>query len=103
MSGVLIPSLSLKACCHVNRDNGILSSISLAPLAGSLAAPSVSRPLDIEEGSSLCEVLGRPQRRWLDETLDAVQEAPVKLIVSGSVVFGSPLSNDTMGPCSGAR
>jgi hypothetical protein len=46
-------------------------------------------------------VLGRPQRKWLDDTLDAVQEAPVKLIVSGSVVFGSPLSNDTDGPCSG--
>ena len=49
----------------------------------------------------VAQVLGRPQRKWLDDTLDAVQEAPVKLIVSGSVVFGSPLSNDTDGPCSG--
>jgi len=57
----------------------------------------------MEEDSSLCEVMGRQQRRWLDETLDAVQEAPVKIIVSGSVVFGSPLSNDTKGVCSGAE
>lgn len=70
---------------------------------GSLAEPSISRPLDMEEESSLCEVLGRPQRAWLEETLDAVQEAPVKLIVSGSVLFGSPLSNGTMGACGGAR
>ena len=54
------------------------------------------------QGAVTAQVLGRPQRKWLDDTLDAVQEAPVKLIVSGSVVFGSPLSNDTDGPCSGA-
>ena len=52
-------------------------------------------------GVVVAQVLGRPQRKWLEDTLDAVQEAPVKLIVSGSVVFGSPLSNDTDGPCSG--
>ena len=70
---------------------------------GSLAEPSISRPLDMGEESSLCEVLGRPQRAWLEETLDAVQEAPVKLIVTGSVLFGSPLSNGSMGACGGAR
>jgi len=47
--------------------------------------------------------LGRPQRAWLDATLDAVQEAPVKLIVSGSVVFGTPIRNGTVESCSGER
>ena len=49
------------------------------------------------------QVLGRPQRAWLDATLDAVQEAPVKLIISGSVVFGTPIRNGTVESCSGER
>lgn len=59
-----------------------------------------------EEDSSLCEVLGLQQRAWLDGAL-AASAAVVKVVVSGSVLFGStPLeepaaANDWEGRCSG--
>lgn len=61
-----------------------------------------------EERSSFCELLGAPQRRWLERVL-ASSRAPVKLIASGSVLFGSSglgsnnADNDWRGWCSGGR
>jgi len=42
------------------------------------------------------QVLGRPQRQWLKAALTA-SEAPVKLLVSGSVVLGNPTWRDAEG------
>ncbi|EFN59092.1 hypothetical protein CHLNCDRAFT_137864 [Chlorella variabilis] len=59
-----------------------------------------------EEDSSFCELLGPRQRAWLDGVL-AEARAPVKLIASGSVLFGSTglgensKENDWTGRCSG--
>lgn len=55
-----------------------------------LARPNGSEPLDVQQSSPFCEVLGRTQRRWLRR---AVREsvAPLKLFVSGSVLLHNPL------------
>jgi hypothetical protein len=42
------------------------------------------------------QVLGRPQRQWLRAAL-AASDAPVKLLVSGSVVLGNPTWRDARG------
>ena len=105
------PDHALEGAVHTNP----IPSLNLHPVPSPSLRPSPSpslspNPIPIPNALAtililtptlLAQVLGRPQRAWLDATLDAVQEAPVKLIVSGSVVFGSPLSNDTVGPCSG--
>lgn len=63
---------------------------------------------EAEEDSSFCEVLGPQQRAWLDRVLSA-STAPVKLIASGSVVFGSSglgnnsQENSWQGYCSGGQ
>lgn len=49
--------------------------------------------IDTEQGAPFCDVLGRPQRSWLRNAL-AVSNAPLKLIVSGSVVLGNPVWQD---------
>ena len=59
-----------------------------------------------EEASPFCEVLGPRQRRWLDQVLSG-SRAPLKVIASGSVLFGSTglgenaAENDWQGRCSG--
>ena len=71
------------------------------------------QPRDVEQGaeqseedSPFCELLGPQQRAWLESTL-AARTAPVKLIASGSVVFGSTglqensADNEWTGRCSG--
>lgn len=73
---------------------------------GSLHASNTDFAAQTEERSSFCEVLGAPQRRWLERVL-ASSRAPVKLIASGSVLFGSSglgsnsADNDWRGWCSG--
>eukprot|EP00200_Dunaliella_tertiolecta_P004176 CAMPEP_0202341118 /NCGR_PEP_ID=MMETSP1126-20121109/2261_1 /ASSEMBLY_ACC=CAM_ASM_000457 /TAXON_ID=3047 /ORGANISM="Dunaliella tertiolecta, Strain CCMP1320" /LENGTH=624 /DNA_ID=CAMNT_0048931911 /DNA_START=143 /DNA_END=2017 /DNA_ORIENTATION=- len=42
----------------------------------------------LEEDSPICEMLGSQQRVWLEKQL-AASTAPLKLVASGSVVFGS--------------
>ncbi|KAJ7525401.1 hypothetical protein O6H91_17G049000 [Diphasiastrum complanatum] len=46
------------------------------------------------DGSSFCEVLGQDQRLWLEEQL-LNSDAPLKLLVSSSVILGNPLGH----PC----
>eukprot|EP00613_Pedinella_sp_CCMP2098_P076997 CAMPEP_0171939682 /NCGR_PEP_ID=MMETSP0993-20121228/36516_1 /TAXON_ID=483369 /ORGANISM="non described non described, Strain CCMP2098" /LENGTH=601 /DNA_ID=CAMNT_0012581575 /DNA_START=397 /DNA_END=2202 /DNA_ORIENTATION=+ len=46
---------------------------------------------DEQQGSPHCEVLGRQQRAWLRGALEA-STAPLKLLVSGSVLLGNPVS-----------
>ncbi|KAI7841581.1 hypothetical protein COHA_004751 [Chlorella ohadii] len=73
---------------------------------GRLAPRDVQYPEQAEQDSSFCELLGWEQRQWL-ETVLAASTAPVKVIASGSVLFGStPLDNNTaenqwQGRCSG--
>lgn len=42
------------------------------------------------QDSPFCEVLGREQRAWLQRELDT-STASLRLIVSGSVMFGRPV------------
>ena len=46
-----------------------------------------------------CDMLGQTQWRWLEEAL-AGSSAPLKLVVSGSVLFSNPLR---VNPCSGSE
>ncbi|KAH9533048.1 hypothetical protein CY35_18G030200 [Sphagnum magellanicum] len=57
--------------------------------AGHLHEASGSAVIDGRAESPFCEVLGREQRLWLQDTLSQ-SEAPLKLIVSSSVVLGNP-------------
>lgn len=64
---------------------------------GSLHLRDVAYAAQTEEASPFCEVLGSQQRRWLDALLSA-SSAPVKVIASGSVLFGSSgLGNNSEG------
>ena len=91
------------ACNASSPDYG---SLPLVLRGGQPAAPDPANATEMEEASPLCEVLGPRQRRWLDLAL-AASRAPIKLIVSGSVVLGSsPLeanseANGWEGQCSG--
>lgn len=73
---------------------------------GSLQPRDTGQAVQTEEDSTFCELLGWPQRQWLDRVLGS-SSAPVKVIASGSVLFGSsPLDNNTaenswQGRCSG--
>lgn len=49
--------------------------------------------------SSMCEVLGPQQRRWMAEHL-AASTAPLTLVLSGSVLLGSVGFRDRKGECS---
>eukprot|EP00241_Pyramimonas_parkeae_P003592 CAMPEP_0114237380 /NCGR_PEP_ID=MMETSP0058-20121206/7357_1 /TAXON_ID=36894 /ORGANISM="Pyramimonas parkeae, CCMP726" /LENGTH=654 /DNA_ID=CAMNT_0001349413 /DNA_START=109 /DNA_END=2073 /DNA_ORIENTATION=+ len=53
--------------------------------------PDGSEPRDMRQESPFCEMLGGQQRRWLEEALRK-SNAPLKLVVSGSVVLGSATS-----------
>jgi phosphodiesterase/alkaline phosphatase D-like protein len=53
----------------------------------------VAEAADTEEDSTFCELLGRRQRAWLESVLNA-STAPVKVLASGSVVFGSSGLNE---------
>jgi hypothetical protein len=57
---------------------------------GILVEPDGSEPLDAYQTSPFCDVLGRNQMRWLRQTI-AESAAPLKVIVSGSVLFYDPL------------
>lgn len=46
--------------------------------------------VDEPSNSSFCEILGEQQRRWFEDALLG-SEAPLKLVVSSSVVLGNPL------------
>ena len=87
MKRLLVPSL-LPPCCR------------LAPRDTQDAAQT-------EDASTFCEVLGPRQRRWLDQVLSG-SRAPLKVIASGSVLFGSTglgenaAENEWQGRCSGA-
>jgi alkaline phosphatase D len=59
-----------------------------------------------EDGSPICEVLGRRQREWLEDVLTTRATAPLKIIASGSVLLGDPVTinedtTDWEGQCSG--
>lgn len=54
----------------------------------------------LTSASPVCEVLGPSQRRWLQGEL-ASSNAPLRLIASGSVPFGSLNYSDSQGQCSG--
>ena len=51
------------------------------------------------QASNFCDVLGPQQRLWLQEGLRE-STAPLKVIVSGSVIFGNPTYTGKEGPCS---
>ena len=51
------------------------------------------------QASNFCDVLGPQQRMWLQEGLRE-STAPLKVVVSGSVVFGNPTYIGHRGPCS---
>ena len=53
----------------------------------------------LPQDSPFCEVLGREQRAWLQRELDQ-STASLRLIVSGSVMFGKPVS---LGPYYGTK
>ena len=50
--------------------------------------------------SPICDVLGPTQRRWLQYELSSSQ-APLRIIASGSVPFGSVGFRGDQGECSG--
>ena len=53
------------------------------------------------QGSPICDVLGPSQRRWLQREL-ASSHAPLRIVASGSVPFGSlGYLGDPHGECSG--
>jgi alkaline phosphatase D len=54
--------------------------------AGNVVAYNQTIPGHVQSMSSFCEMLGPQQRRWLEATL-AANEAPLTLVVSGSVVL----------------
>ncbi|CAM6118223.1 unnamed protein product [Calypogeia fissa] len=56
---------------------------------GQLVEASGSDVVDGRGESPFCEVLGKDQRLWLQESL-ALSNAPVKLVVSSSVLLGNP-------------
>ena len=52
------------------------------------------------QGSPICDVLGVPQRRWLQRELSS-SRAALRIIASGSVPFGSLGYRGDQGICSG--
>lgn len=76
--------------CDVTFEEFGMKSLRLND-AGELVEPLPSDPVDTQQDSSFCEVLGKTQRSWLRS---AVQQstAPVQLFVSGSVLFYDPTS-----------
>ncbi|PSC67028.1 Clavaminate synthase isoform B, partial [Micractinium conductrix] len=57
--------------------------------SGGILGPSdVEDARQTEERSSFCELLGAPQRRWLERALGG-RTAAVKVVASGSVLFGN--------------
>jgi len=54
---------------------------------------------DLTYTSTFCDVLGPKQRRWLQSSLQE-SKAPLKLVVSPSVMFGNPTFISSRGPCS---
>jgi len=56
------------------------------------ANPSSSE--DMAHASQFCDVLGRLQRSWLREALQH-SRAPLKLVASGSVLFGNPSNTNS--------
>ena len=53
------------------------------------------------QGSPICDVLGPSQRRWLQRELSS-SHAPLRIVASGSVPFGSlGYQDDPHGGCSG--
>ena len=59
---------------------------------GDLIEPDASYPYDVQQKSPFCEMLGRNQRKWLRQALSE-SKAPLKLIVSGSVVLAEPYNS----------
>ncbi|MEW5306897.1 MAG: hypothetical protein WDW36_009334 [Sanguina aurantia] len=71
-----------------------------APWDGAvLAAGWRHTPVKDMSQSSMCEMLGLQQRRWMAEHL-AASTAPLTLVVSGSVLLGSVGFRDRKGACS---
>eukprot|EP00210_Caulerpa_lentillifera_P006441 g6153.t1 len=55
---------------------------------------------DLTYSSTFCDVLGINQRRWFQRELKN-SKAALKIVASGSVLFGSPLPDDRGRVCSG--
>ena len=55
---------------------------------------------DSSQRSNFCDVLGRRQRGWLQKGLSD-SSAPLKIVVSSSVLFGDPVFEGDEGPCRG--
>lgn len=78
--------------------------------ASTLSHHEIPDGIDLDENSVFCEVLGDQQRNWFkDEILRS--KAPIKLVISSSIVVGNPLkktcedlssaTNEVECPCSG--
>ena len=77
--------------CDVTYEHFGMKSLVLSEDGGSLIVPTDDlEPIDVQQDSPFCEVLGKAQRRWLRR---AVQEstAHLKLFLSGSVLLHNPL------------
>lgn len=66
-----------------SRSSGVEGSAEWSP-----QPPDGTEATDMGEESPFCEVLGYQQRVWLERAL-AASTAPLKLIVSGSVLLGT--------------
>jgi hypothetical protein len=71
------------------------TSFSSSPTSSTFASSSSSTfkhyTEDAQQDSPHCEVLGKGQRAWLRTALEE-SKAPLKLIVSGSVLLGNPVT-----------
>jgi alkaline phosphatase D len=79
--------------CDVRYENFGMKSLVYDPVHDDIIpAPTFPSPgvlTDEQQNSPFCEVLGKPQRKWLRH-LTATSSAPVKLFVSGSVAIYDP-------------
>ena len=75
--------------CDVTYDHFGMRALELSEDGLTLSAPTGQEPVDVQQESSICEVLGKTQRRWLRRAVKQ-STAALKLFVSSSVLVHNP-------------